>query len=81
MRDGTDLLILDELAIAIDLGLISPEEVEKEIFNLKPDHLELVITGRGAHPLLVRNADYVTEMLNIKHPYGQGIQARKGVEY
>lgn len=81
MKDGIDLLILDELAIASDLGLIAPQEILHEIFERKPEHMELVITGRGTHPSLVKAADYVTEMLNIKHPYGEGVQARKGVEF
>jgi cob(I)alamin adenosyltransferase len=81
MKEGIDLLILDELAIASDLGLISPQEIVQEIFERKPEHMELVITGRGAHPSLVKAADYVTEMLNIKHPFGEGLKARKGVEF
>jgi cob(I)alamin adenosyltransferase len=81
MTDGTDLLILDELAIAIDLDLITPQEILNEIFERKPEHMELVITGRGAHPLLVKAADYVSEMLSIKHPYGDGLKARKGIEF
>jgi cob(I)alamin adenosyltransferase len=41
----------------------------------------VVITGRDAHPAIVELADLVTEMTEIKHPYGQGLHARKGIEY
>ena len=47
----------------------------------KPEKLELIFTGRFAHVEIQRIADYVTEMLEIKHPYQQGIEARKGIDF
>ena len=75
-----DMIILDEINVAIDYSLIDINELIKVIEN-KPDILELVLTGRYAHPEIQRIADYVTEMLEIKHPYQQGVEARKGVDF
>ena len=75
-----DMIILDEINVAIDFGLIDINELIKVIEN-KPVTLELVLTGRYAHPEIQRIADYVTEMLEIKHPYQQGVEARKGIDF
>ena len=75
-----DLIVLDELNNAIDYNLIDVEEVLKTI-KTKPANLELVITGRSAHPKLIKAADLVTEMRKKKHPYDKGLIARKGIEY
>ncbi len=74
-----DLVILDEIFLATFFHLINPSEVVKIIKN-KPEDLELVLTGRKAFSQAVLLADYVTEMKEIKHPYGQGLPARKGIE-
>lgn len=74
-----DLVILDELNCAIDLGLIPLAEA-KELIALKPLCTELVLTGRGAHPELIALADLVTEMREIKHYYNAGQPARVGIE-
>ena len=75
-----DMVILDEINVAIDFNLISIKDF-LNVIHKKPDHVELVCTGRYANPDLVKVADVVTEMLEIKHPYQQGIMARKGIEY
>ena len=75
-----DLVILDELNVAVDYNLISLEDVIK-LMKDKPEKLELVLTGRYAHPEISMLADVVTEMLEIKHPYQQGINARKGIDF
>jgi len=75
-----DLIILDELNVAVSLGLITQDEVES-IINIKADDLTLVITGRGALPWLIDRADLVTEMKEIKHPYQKGIPAQKGIDF
>lgn len=79
-KDKFDMVILDEINVAVDFNLISLDDV-LELINDKPEKLELVLTGRYAHPELVKVADLVTEMLEIKHPYQQGVQARKGVDF
>lgn len=75
-----DLVILDEVNVALDYGLVKLDEVLK-LIRRKPKHVELVLTGRGAPPQLYEEADYVTEFNEIKHPWRKGIVGRKGIEY
>ena len=77
---GCDVLILDEINVALDFGLVALDEVE-DLLNARPDDMELVMTGRAAHPEVVARADLVTEMLDIKHPYHEGVEARRGIEF
>ncbi|MFQ5891698.1 MAG: cob(I)yrinic acid a,c-diamide adenosyltransferase [Candidatus Methanofastidiosia archaeon] len=74
-----DLVILDEINVAIHFGLLSKEEV-LELLREKPDATELVLTGRFAPKELIEVADYVTEMVEVKHPYRKGMKARDGIE-
>ena len=78
--DQYDIVILDEINVALDFGLISLAEV-LGLLDAKPKKVELVLTGRHAHPDVVKRADLVTEMLDIKHPYAGGIGGRRGIEY
>jgi len=75
-----DLVILDELNVALDFELVSLEEVLPFIKEHK-DELELVITGRYAPEELIEIADLVTEMKEIKHYLANGISACEGTEY
>jgi cob(I)alamin adenosyltransferase len=75
-----DLIILDEINVAVDYNLIDVNDVIKTIKN-KPENVEIVLTGRYAHPEIIKNADYVTEMLEIKHPYQRGVESRLGIDY
>jgi len=75
-----DVVILDEVNVALDYGLISLPQM-LELLDARPPEVELVLTGRGAHPQVVQRADLVTEMRAIKHPYDAGIDGRKGIEY
>lgn len=75
-----DLIILDEINVAVEYNLIHIEDLMK-LIKEKPEKLELVLTGRYAHPEIIKIADVVTEMLEIKHPYQQGITARKGIDF
>jgi len=74
-----DIVILDEANIAVYYDLFSIDELLETIKN-KPDNIEIVVTGRKAHPKLIEAADLVTEMKEIKHYYTKGIEARKGIE-
>jgi len=74
------MVILDEVFVAINRGLLEIDRVIELIVN-KPDSLELVLTGRGAIQEIREMADYVTEMQMIKHPYTKGTRARKGIEH
>jgi cob(I)alamin adenosyltransferase len=75
-----DLVVLDEVNIAVAWKLIDLDEVLRLIEDRPPD-VELILTGRGADKEIVKMADIVTEMLNIKHPYNDGVAARRGIEY
>ena len=75
----TDIVVLDEINCAVDFGLL-PLGGVLDLLHRKPDGLEIVLTGRGAPEELVAIADLVTEMREIKHYYGKGIDARVGVE-
>lgn len=78
-EDDYDIVILDEVNCAVDFGLLSAEEVLRCIEQRRED-IEVVLTGRGAHPKLLEKADLVTEMTEIKHYYKKGIDARIGIE-
>jgi cob(I)alamin adenosyltransferase len=81
VRSGEyDIVILDEINVALSLRLVAVEAVVELIKN-KPSHVELILTGRNAPPEIVALADLVTEMTEIKHPYTRGLQPRKGIEY
>jgi cob(I)alamin adenosyltransferase len=75
-----DLVILDELAVAVHYNLIDLDRALKLMKN-KPEHVELVITGRDAPVDMILAADYATEMRLLRHPYQKGMQARPGVDY
>lgn len=75
-----DLVILDEAVLAYDLGILATEDVLKFIKE-RPQTMELVFTGRGGSDELISLADYVSEIVKVKHPYDQGIEMRKGIEY
>ena len=75
-----NLIILDEANIAIDLGLIDLDEVI-EVLKNKPDEMEIVLTGRNAHPKVVELAHLVSEIKPSNHYWDTGIAARKGIEY
>ncbi|MBA3037602.1 MAG: cob(I)yrinic acid a,c-diamide adenosyltransferase [Desulfobacterium sp.] len=74
-----DIIVLEEANVAAACGVISVEDI-LELISLKPDNIELVITGRGADPKVIEKADLVTEMKEIKHYYQKGVQARVGIE-
>lgn len=75
-----DLLVLDEAMSACTTGMIQEERL-LELLREKPDALEVVMTGRNPSQALMDQADYVTEMRKIKHPFDQGVPARLGVEF
>lgn len=75
-----DIVILDEINVALNLKLIRLEEVMK-LLKSKPRNVELVLTGRNVPDEVIEAADLVTEMKEVKHPFNRGFQARKGIEY
>ncbi len=75
-----DLVVLDEVNIAVAWKLVELDEVVRLIRD-KPPNVELILTGRHADAKLVELADLVTECLKIKHPYDKGITGRPGIDY
>jgi cob(I)alamin adenosyltransferase len=74
-----DLVVLDEVNVTIWFGLLTVEEV-LAFLDQRPDHVEVILTGRRAPQELIERADLVTEMREVKHYYQQGVMAREGIE-
>ncbi len=75
-----DMVILDEINVALDFNLIEVKEVEGFIKE-HCSRLEIVLTGRNCPRSIIRMADYATLMKELKHPYNKGAGSRKGIEY
>lgn len=75
-----DLVVLDEVNLAAAWKLVKLDDVVN-LIKEKPEHVELILTGRHADNKLIELADQATEMIKIKHPYDTGIMARKGIDY
>ena len=75
-----NIVILDEVNYAINLGLIELDEII-ELIKSKPENLNLVLTGNHAKDEIIELADLVTEMKEIKHPFKSGIKAKKGIDF
>ncbi len=75
-----DLIVLDEANIALDLKMIDLNEMKSALKN-KPEALEIVLTGRRAHPDIIELAHLVSEIQPIKHYWDIGVKARIGIEY
>lgn len=80
IKKDVDMIIFDEIMSAISGKFVSEEKVLK-FLNEKPDKLEVILTGRNPSKNLIDNADYVSEIKKIKHPFDRGIQSRIGIEY
>jgi len=81
VEDGKhDVVVLDEINNSIHYGLVEAGEIIKLVAD-KPVAMTLVLTGRDAPPALIKVADLVTEMKEIKHPYKLGITARQGIDF
>lgn len=80
LQQPCDLLILDEICAARNSGMLD-EALAKQAVLERPQHREVVLTGRNPEAWMVEAADYITEMQPRRHPYEQGIPARKGIEF
>ena len=79
-EDGKcDMLILDEAMGALSTGMLD-EKLLMDFLKNRPEHIEVVMTGRNPGAQLIELADYVSDIRNVKHPYDKGIPARPGVE-
>lgn len=75
-----DVVVLDEINCALDYGLVSLDQVIR-LIKLKPGGVEMVLTGRKAHPAVKKLAHLVTEMREMKHYFTKGVHARRGIEW
>jgi cob(I)alamin adenosyltransferase len=75
-----DLVVLDEINYTISYKMLDAEKVAQAIAG-RPEQVHVICTGRNAHPLLLEQADLVTEMKEVKHPYTKGILAQRGIDY
>lgn len=74
-----DMIIIDEGNVAVKYGIISEASL-LDLFDRKPEHVDLVITGRGATASVMDRADHVVELKEAKHYYKKGVKARVGIE-
>lgn len=79
MEGDYNLLVLDEALGSIEAGVLD-ENLLLDFLKNKPEKLEVVITGRVPSEKMMEAADYVSRIEKVKHPYDQGIPARKGIE-
>ena len=79
VNNECDLLVLDELNSVLDTGLAEKHTVQK-ILDKRPENMDIIITGRNAPEWITEMADLVTEMKCIRHPYNEGVPARKGLD-
>ena len=75
-----DIVILDEINYAVNLNLITVDDV-LNIISAKPKRVDLVLTGNHAKNEVIEKADLVTEMKMIKHPFQKGIKAKEGIDF
>lgn len=79
-KESYSMLVMDEFMAAYRYGLIEQEEAIEFLRN-KPEQLEVVLTGRDPSEEILEQADYVSDIRKIKHPYDGGVTARRGIEY
>ena len=75
-----DIVVLDEINVALDYGLLDLQAV-LAFLDERPPSVELVLTGRNAHPEVIKRAGLVTEMRKVKHPHDVGLDGRLGIEF
>lgn len=80
LAEPCDLLVLDEACAALALGMVD-EALLKAAVQRRPAAREVCLTGRDPAPWMREAADYLTEMRCVRHPFAQGIAARRGVEF
>jgi cob(I)alamin adenosyltransferase len=75
-----DIVVLDEINNAVSDGFVEIETIS-EFISSRPEKVELILTGRDAAQKIMEQANYVTEMRCVKHPFEEGIPARRGIEF
>ncbi len=79
-ENSIDILILDEIIISLRDGYLREKEI-LDLLSEKPENIEVILTGRGATEKLIEKADLVSEIKNVKHPFQEGLESRKGIDY
>jgi cob(I)alamin adenosyltransferase len=79
-RNEHALIILDEINVAVSVGLLDVADV-LGLLDLKPPEMSLILTGRNAPAAVIERADTVTEMREVKHPFQQGVLAKQGIDF
>jgi cob(I)alamin adenosyltransferase len=77
---GYDVVIFDEVCVACRYNLIAVKSIV-DLIKRRPEHVEIILTGRYAPEEFVKMADIVTEMKEVKHYFIKGVTARKGIEF
>jgi cob(I)alamin adenosyltransferase len=80
LSEKYDIVILDEVNYAVNLGLVDVQQV-LDLIRIKPQKVSLVLTGNHARQQVIDAADLVTEMKEVKHPFQRGIRAKKGIDF
>lgn len=80
LRKKPDLLILDEINLAVAVGLLSEKKVI-DLLGSVPADVTVVLTGRRAPKAFIERADLATEMVYLKHPFDVGVESREGLDY
>lgn len=81
LTEGLDMLLLDEALYALGLELVTMEELESLLYRCRELGCHLVLTGRGCPDWIAAQADLVSEITPIKHPFHSGLPAVKGIEF
>lgn len=79
-EEGQTLFVMDEVCAAVRSGLLEKEQILKFLDGC-PENLEVVMTGKDPLPEFTERADYISEIRKIRHPFDDGVAARKGIEY
>jgi cob(I)alamin adenosyltransferase len=80
LSEKYNIVILDEVNYAVNLGLIDVKDV-LELIKVRPQKVTLILTGNHVKQEIIDAADLVTEMREIKHPFQRGIRAKKGIDF
>lgn len=78
---GVQILVLDEILYALGAGVLEQDELQALLDLARKQNVHLILTGRGLPEWLGQQADLITEMLPVKHPFNQGQGALKGIDY
>ncbi|MGH2834390.1 MAG: cob(I)yrinic acid a,c-diamide adenosyltransferase [Solirubrobacteraceae bacterium] len=74
------LVVLDEITYPVNWGWIETEAVVNAIHE-RPEHVNVILTGRDAPAALIEVADTVTEMVKVRHAYDRGVRAKRGIDF